>query len=105
VYEHERDIEVNGDTQKIPSTSLSSIEFLRVTDRIKMGAAIHRATRVFRMYNIDNRVEKVLSRDKPTPAPKHAVERQSIQINTTEGNDYLSLSCIIILFILDQLFR
>ena len=35
-----------------------------------MGGALHRATRVFRMYNIDNRVEKVLSKEKPTVAPR-----------------------------------
>jgi len=35
-----------------------------------MGGVASRATRVFRMYNIDNRVDKVLLKDKPTPAPK-----------------------------------
>ena len=35
-----------------------------------MGGALHRATRIFRMYNIENRVEKVLSKEKPTIAPR-----------------------------------
>lgn len=44
-----------------------------------MGGAVSRATRVFRMYNIDNRVEKVLSKEKPTPAPKHPADQQQLQ--------------------------
>ena len=55
-----------------------------------MGAAVHRATRVFRMYNIDNRVEKVLSKDKPTPAPRYTVDQQQTSADQSESNDLQS---------------
>ena len=42
-----------------------------------MGGALHRATRVFRMYNIDNRLEKVLSKEKPTAAPRLVPQAKS----------------------------
>jgi hypothetical protein len=44
-----------------------------------MGGAVNRATRVFRMYNIDNRVEKVLSKEKPNPAPRFPIDQQQLQ--------------------------
>lgn len=50
-----------------------------------MGGAVSRATRVFRMYNIDNRVERVLSKEKPTPAPKFPVDQQQFQSADAES--------------------
>jgi hypothetical protein len=44
-----------------------------------MGGAVSRATRVFRMYNIDNRVEKVLSKEKPNAAPRFSADQQHLQ--------------------------
>lgn len=52
-----------------------------------MGGALHRATRVFRMYNIDNRVEKVLSKEKPTPAPRIVP-----QTKNAEADDSLNIA-------------
>lgn len=43
-----------------------------------MGGAVGRARRVLRMYNIDNRVNKVLSKEKPTPAPRYPIDVQAI---------------------------
>jgi hypothetical protein len=42
-----------------------------------MGGAIRRGTRFLRMYNIDNRVDKVLSKEKPTPAPRYQQQSES----------------------------
>ncbi len=44
-----------------------------------MGGAVSRATRVFRMYNIDNRVERVLSKEKPSPSPRFPTDQQNLQ--------------------------
>lgn len=38
------------------------------------------------MYNIDNRVERVLSKEKPTPAPKFPVDQQQFQSADAESN-------------------
>lgn len=50
-----------------------------------MGGAMHRATRVFRMYNIENRVDKVLAKEKPKPAPKFPIDQQRTQSNDAES--------------------
>jgi hypothetical protein len=50
-----------------------------------MGGAVSRATRVFRMYNIDNRVEKVLSKEKPTSAPRYPTDQQHLQSTDVES--------------------
>ncbi|CAF2731860.1 unnamed protein product [Rotaria sp. Silwood2] len=42
-----------------------------------MGGAVSRATRFLRMYNIDNRVDRVLSKEKPTAAPRYPADLQS----------------------------
>ncbi|CAF1262493.1 unnamed protein product [Adineta steineri] len=47
-----------------------------------MGGAVSRGTRFLRMYNIDNRVDKVLSKEKPIPAPRHPSIEQSIDIES-----------------------
>lgn len=36
-----------------------------------MGGLVSKATRPFRNFNIESRAEKVISKEKPTPAPKH----------------------------------
>jgi hypothetical protein len=51
-----------------------------------MGAAVTRATRVLRMYNIDNRVNKVLSKEKPTPAPRYTADQQQVQSTEIDSN-------------------
>ncbi|CAF1559247.1 unnamed protein product [Rotaria magnacalcarata] len=51
-----------------------------------MGGALNRATRVFRMYNIDNRVERVLSKEKPDPAPRYPTDLQQLQSKNAETN-------------------
>lgn len=45
-----------------------------------MGGALHRATRVFRMYNIDNRVDKVLAKEKPQSAPRFPIDQKQDNI-------------------------
>jgi NADH dehydrogenase [ubiquinone] 1 alpha subcomplex assembly factor 4 len=56
-----------------------------------MGGAVNRATRIFRMYNIDNRVEKVLKKDKPTPAPHYPADQQFLQSTGTESKPNLPI--------------
>lgn len=56
-----------------------------------MGGAVSRATRFLRMYNIDNRVERVLSKEKPTPAPHHPTELQHMKKNIAESMTHLIL--------------
>ena len=51
-----------------------------------MGAAIHRATRVFRMYNIENRVDKVLSKEKPTPSPRYKADQEHFQSSINDSS-------------------
>ncbi|CAF0871477.1 unnamed protein product [Adineta ricciae] len=51
-----------------------------------MGGAIHRGTRFLRMYNIDNRVDRVLTKEKPAPAPRHPTEQQISQSSNAENN-------------------
>ncbi len=43
-----------------------------------MGGVVNRGKRVLRMYNIDNRVEKVLSKEKPTTAPRYQTDLKSV---------------------------
>ena len=50
-----------------------------------MGGAVSRATRFLRTYNIDNRVDRILSKDKPTPAPRYSAEQQHFQPNDIES--------------------
>ena len=50
-----------------------------MTSESSMGGALHRATRVFRMYNIENRVDKVLSKEKPQPAPRFPIDEKQTQ--------------------------
>ena len=50
-----------------------------------MGGAIHRGTRFLRMYNIDNRVDRVLAKEKPAPAPRHPTEQQISQSFNAES--------------------
>ena len=68
--------------------------FLEV--RSKMGGAMHRATRVFRMYNIENRVDRVLAKEKPKPSPRFPTDQQQIRSNDTENTyfkwNFFSLS-------------
>ncbi len=54
-----------------------------------MGGAVSRATRIFRMYNIDNRVNKVLSKEKPTPAPRFPTDQQHLR--TTDAESKLNI--------------
>ena len=54
-----------------------------------MGGAINRGTRFLRMYNIDNRVNKVLSKEKPTPAPRHTADQQNIQASNAESKNFI----------------
>ncbi|UJR14916.1 hypothetical protein I4U23_001899 [Adineta vaga] len=51
-----------------------------------MGGAIHRGTRFLRMYNIDNRVDRVLAKEKPTPAPRYPTEQQISQSANVENH-------------------
>ncbi|CAF1304211.1 unnamed protein product [Rotaria sordida] len=51
-----------------------------------MGSAVSRATRFLRMYNIDNRVDRVLSKEKPTPAPRYPTDLQNLQSSNAESN-------------------
>lgn len=37
-----------------------------------MGKVLSVATRPFRNFNIENRAHKIISKEKPTPAPLHA---------------------------------
>lgn len=53
-----------------------------------MGGALHRATRFLRMYNIDNRVERVLSKEKPTPAPRYPTDTKNLETGNAEGINY-----------------
>ncbi len=55
-----------------------------------MGGAVSRGTRFLRMYNIDNRVNKVLSKEKPTPAPRYPTDQQNLQsVNAESKNKFL----------------
>ena len=58
-----------------------------------MGGALHRATRVFRMYNIDNRVDRVLTKEKPSVSPRFPADQQNLQPNDAESKTNICHFC------------
>jgi hypothetical protein len=62
-----------------------------------MGGAINRGTRFLRMYNIDNRVNKVLSKEKPTPAPRYPTDQQHLQASNAESKNYFRYSYVLLI--------
>ncbi|CAF3671376.1 unnamed protein product [Rotaria sp. Silwood1] len=65
-----------------------------------MGGAVSRATRFLRMYNIDNRVDRVLSKEKPTPAPRYPTDLQNLQSTNTESiNKYSIFNLVLNIYI------
>lgn len=54
-----------------------------------MGKAMSLVTKPFRTFNVESRAHKVISREKPTPAPKHKSDELDIQQMIKGINIYL----------------
>ncbi|KAL3277398.1 hypothetical protein HHI36_012747 [Cryptolaemus montrouzieri] len=52
-----------------------------------MGKILSRMKRPFRNYNVENRAHKIISKDKPVPAPKYETDRIEIDRLMNERQD------------------
>jgi hypothetical protein len=57
-----------------------------------MGGIVSRGKRVFRMYNIDNRVDKILSKEKPNVAPRYPTDLKSVDAESKRMFSYLIIN-------------